>query len=117
MGYNYFHNCILNAFSLSCFFCFFFSTLFCFVFVLALSRFFLLEFLSRTSWISIKLKSPLENTYFDKLDGFILGSGCIEVVGCVRGEELARWEMVPEGVGNPLFLSFSFIYGFLDFVD
>lgn len=24
--------------------------------------------------------------------------GCIEVVGCVRGEELAHWEMVPEGV-------------------
>ena len=25
--------------------------------------------------------------------------------------------MVPEGVGNPLFLSFYFIYGFLDVVD
>lgn len=24
--------------------------------------------------------------------------GCIDVVGCVRGEELANWEMVPEGV-------------------
>uniref|UniRef100_A0A2N9F073 ASCH domain-containing protein n=1 Tax=Fagus sylvatica TaxID=28930 RepID=A0A2N9F073_FAGSY len=24
--------------------------------------------------------------------------GCVEVVGCVRGEELASWEMVPEGV-------------------
>jgi len=63
------------------------------------------------------LKISLENTYFDKLNGFIFGSGCIEVVGCVRGEELARWEMVPEGVGNPLFLCFYFIYGFLDFVD
>lgn len=64
-----------------------------------------------------KVEISLENTYFDKLDGFIFGSGCIEVVGCVRGEELASWEMVPEGVGNPLFLSFAFIYGFLDFVD
>ncbi|KAJ7978183.1 Activating signal cointegrator 1 [Quillaja saponaria] len=24
--------------------------------------------------------------------------GCVEVVGCVKGEELASWEMVPEGV-------------------
>lgn len=24
--------------------------------------------------------------------------GCVEVVGCIRGEELASWEMVPEGV-------------------
>ncbi|XP_030534822.1 uncharacterized protein LOC115743940 isoform X1 [Rhodamnia argentea] len=24
--------------------------------------------------------------------------GCVEVVGCVRGEELARWDGVPEGV-------------------
>lgn len=24
--------------------------------------------------------------------------GCVEVVGCVRCEELASWEVVPEGV-------------------
>lgn len=28
--------------------------------------------------------------------------GCVEVVGCVTREELAGWEMVPEGVGTQL---------------
>jgi len=26
--------------------------------------------------------------------------GCVDVVGCVRCDELASWEAVPEGVGN-----------------
>jgi hypothetical protein len=63
------------------------------------------------------LKFSFENTKFDKSDGFIFGPGCVEVVGCVRGEELASWEMVPEGVSNPLFLTCFFIHGFLDFVE
>lgn len=35
--------------------------------------------------------------------GFIFDVGCVEVVGCVRGEELAHWNMVPEGVSKPFF--------------
>jgi len=38
------------------------------------------------------------------------------VVGCVRGEELAGWDMVAEGVRNPLlFFELSIIYGSIDF--
>ena len=29
---------------------------------------------------------------------FIYNTGCVEVVGCLEHEELAGWEMVPEGV-------------------
>lgn len=31
-------------------------------------------------------------------------SGCVEVVGCVRGEELKSWDKVPDGVGSVVFL-------------
>lgn len=38
------------------------------------------------------------------------------MVGCVRGEELAGWDMVAEGVRNPLlFFKLSIIYGSIDF--
>ena len=31
-------------------------------------------------------------------------SGCVEVVGCVHGDELKSWDKVPEGVGSLAFL-------------
>lgn len=35
---------------------------------------------------------------------FIYYTGCVEVVGCVKGDELASWEMVPKGVGYCSFI-------------
>lgn len=28
----------------------------------------------------------------------VCDEGCVEVVGCLRGEELAAWDRMPEGV-------------------
>lgn len=48
---------------------------------------------------------------------FIFHIGCVEVVGCVGGEELAHWNMVPEGVSKPFFVLMSYLRGSTDFLD
>lgn len=39
-------------------------------------------------------------------NGLIYHIGCVDVVGCVRCEELTSWEAVPEGVSTLAFLTF-----------
>lgn len=46
----------------------------------------------------------------------ILATGCVEVVGCVKCEELACWKEVPEGVGI-LEIYFCFLLPPVPFVN
>jgi len=41
---------------------------------------------------------PSSKFWQNRMSFYIIG--CVDVVGCVRCDELASWEAVPEGVGN-----------------
>ncbi|KAK3418310.1 hypothetical protein EUGRSUZ_H04252 [Eucalyptus grandis] len=45
-----------------------------------------------------EIKFPEHYPVSRLLECFAYEKGCVEVVGCVRGDELAHWEGVPEGV-------------------